>query len=46
MNQNPLNEEDALEALYNGIQISKLPIEDTVKEKYNASCDDLYLPYL
>lgn len=43
MNQINLNEEDALEALYNGIHISKLKLDTDVLQKYNSVCYDLHL---
>lgn len=43
MNQINLNEEDALEALYNGIHLSKLKLDTEVLQKYNSVCYDLNL---
>lgn len=43
MNQISLNEDAALEALYNGIHISKLKLDTDVHQKYNSVCYDLHL---
>lgn len=46
MNKTLLNEDAALEALYNGIHISKIPVDDSTKTEYNKWADELYLPQI